>query len=94
MLLSCLVADCKSVAQRKAAGGGWVPFKLFGTVLDPRSMITWAIPILLLTAGALLLVPVMRITQRAWLKATTAEGEHAPAGAPAASASAVPGGGA
>ena len=69
------------IAQRKAAGGGWVPFKLFGTILDPRSAITWAIPILLLAAGALLLVPVMRITQRAWLKATTGEMEPIPAGA-------------
>lgn len=66
------------LAQRRAAGGAWVPFKLFGTMLDPRSPITWAIPILLLAAGALLLVPVMRITQRAWLKATVATPDPAP----------------
>jgi branched-chain amino acid transport system permease protein len=82
------------IAQRRAAGGGWVPFKLFGTILDPRSPITWAIPVLLLAAGALLLRPVMRLTQRAWLKATTAVADPALGGATAGSASAVPGGGA
>jgi branched-chain amino acid transport system permease protein len=65
------------LAQRRAAGGAWVPFKLFGTMLDPRSLITWAIPILLLAAGALLLRPVMRITQAAWLRATVSTAEPA-----------------
>ena len=80
-----LVLSDAYIAKRTAAKGAWVPYQLFGTTHDPSSPLTWAIPIGLLAAGSLLLIPAMKITQRAWLRATTGDGD-APEAAPAGTA--------
>ena len=84
-----LVLSDAYLAKRTAAKGAWVPYQLFGTTHDPASLITWAIPVGMLAAGGLLLMPAMKITQRAWLRATTGEGD-ADTAMPAPDASPAP----
>ena len=57
-------------AKRAAAKGAWVPYQLFGRTFEPLGLGTWAIPIVLLGAGALLLPMARRVTAAAWLLAT------------------------
>ncbi len=59
------------IAKRTVAKGAWVPYQLFGRSFDPTALVTWAIPIVLLAAGSVLLPLARRITARAWLAATT-----------------------
>jgi branched-chain amino acid transport system permease protein len=88
------------MAKRTVAKGAWVPYQLFGTQFDPMGLVAWAIPACLLGTGGLLLIPAMKVTAAAWLRATTDRPETAanssdglaPHGT--ASASAAPGGGA
>ena len=61
------------LAKRTAAKGAWVPYPLFGTLFDPVSVFTWAIPVLLVGLGGLLLMPATKITTAAWLAATTGD---------------------
>ena len=58
------------LAATRAAGGKWVPFKLFGTTFSPDSALTWGIPIVLFAAGGLLLPIARRLTLAAWREAT------------------------
>lgn len=58
-------------AARKAAGGSWVPYKLFGTSWRPDAILTWALPVGLFVAGGLLLPFARRLTLDAWKRATT-----------------------
>jgi branched-chain amino acid transport system permease protein len=64
-------------AKRAAAGGAWVPYQLFGHTFEPLGPTTWAIPIILLGVGSLLLPMARRVTAAAWLLATQ---EKPPAG--------------
>ena len=57
-------------AKRAAAKGAWVPYQLFGRTFEPLGLGTWAIPIVLLGLGALLLPVARRLTAAAWLLAT------------------------
>ncbi len=57
-------------AQRAMAGGGWVPYMLFGYSFEPLGFITWAIPIALLGVSAVLLAVARKLTLAAWLRAT------------------------
>lgn len=80
------------MARRTAAKGEWIPYELFGRSFEPFGLLTWAIPIVLLALGGVLLPVARRITARAWLAATREEpGEtHAsPAAADAAPADAA-----
>lgn len=65
------------LAARRAAGGAWVPYKLFGTTWGPSNPLTWALPIGLLLAGAFLLPVAKRLTMRAWKLATTGNSSDA-----------------
>ena len=56
-------------AKRIAAKGAWVPYQLFGRSFEPLWPGTWAIPIALLSTGALLLPMARRLTASAWLVA-------------------------
>lgn len=56
-------------AARRAAGGAWVPYKLFGTTFQPDAPTTWLLPIALLGAGGLLLPYARRVSWRAWRQA-------------------------
>ena len=84
------------LAKRNAAKGAWVPYQLFGTTLDPTSPLTWGVPIALLVVGGMLLAPAMKLTSRAWKRATGADvdpaastrGVGAPMGAHATSGAA------
>lgn len=58
------------LAATRAAGGKWVPFKLFGTSFAPDSPVTWGLPIALFAAGGLLLPIARRMTLAAWREAT------------------------
>ncbi len=66
-------------ASRAAAGGAWVPFKLFGRMFEPFGFLTWAMPIALFSAGALMLPVARRLTVAAWLLATEDQHVAAPA---------------
>lgn len=57
-------------ARRAAAGGVWVPYQLFGHTFEPLGLTTWAMPIMLLGVGSLLLPMARRVTAAAWLLAT------------------------
>lgn len=57
-------------AARRAAGGAWVPYKLFGTTFMPNAVSTWAVPIVLFGLGGALLPFARRLTLRAWREAT------------------------
>lgn len=61
------------LAARKAAGGAWVAYKLFGTTWVPSAPITWGLPIALFVAGGVLLPIARRLTMRAWKLATTGD---------------------
>ena len=65
---------------RAAAGGAWVPYQALGYSFEPLGLVTWAIPIVLLGVGALLLPVARRHTIAAWKLATT---EQPPQDAPA-----------
>ena len=68
------------IAKTKSSGGAAVPFSFFGQDFNPRSWVTWSIPIGLLLAGAALMPAAMKVTGRAWLHATQsapAQGETA-----------------
>ena len=78
-----VVMTDKYFAERAAAKGAWVPYKLFGRTFEPLGLLTWAIPIALLGAGALLLPLARRLTAQAWIVATT---ERAPPGSTASPA--------
>jgi branched-chain amino acid transport system permease protein len=78
------------LAKTTAANGEWVPYELFGFTFEPASPATWAIPIVLLGAGGVLLQRARRITMRAWLAATQEmPGEPAGPAEPAASSPAA-----
>ena len=66
-----VVMTDKYFAERAAAKGAWVPYKLFGRTFEPFGLGTWAIPIVLIGAGALLLPFARRLTAAAWLSATS-----------------------
>ncbi len=77
-------------AAKRAAGGAWVPYKLFGTNWRPDALSTWALPIGLFAVGGMLLPFARRLTLAAWKQATsdpdvgnggTASGAHAKQGA-------------
>ena len=71
--LHAVMAD-SYFAKRAAAGGAWLPYQLFGTTFGPAALLTWAIPLMLLGAGGLLLPVVRRVTGAAWLAATQEPG--------------------
>jgi branched-chain amino acid transport system permease protein len=71
------------IAKRTAAAGAWVPYQLFGRTFHPTDLSTWAIPIVLLGAGGVLLPIAQRITRLAWLRATGATAEEIAAADPA-----------
>jgi branched-chain amino acid transport system permease protein len=54
---------------RRASGGAFVPYRLFGRQFDPTSPWTWAIPIVLILAGAVLLPLARRVTSKGWSQA-------------------------
>ena len=58
------------MAARRAAGGAWVPYKLFGTSFMPNAVSTWAIPLVLFGLGGALLPVARRLSLRAWREAT------------------------
>lgn len=79
MLIAALVFVVESLhivmtdayfAARAAAGGTWPSYQLFGRTFAPFGFVTWAIPIVLVTTGSLLLPVARRITSAAWLSAT------------------------
>ena len=47
----------------------FVPYRLFGRQFDPTSPWTWAIPIVLILAGAVLLPLARRVTSKGWSQA-------------------------
>jgi len=57
------------VAQRRAAGGSIVPYRLLGWTFDPLSPLTWTWPGLLILVGAALLPSAIRWTSLAWRRA-------------------------
>lgn len=57
-------------AARRAAGGAWVPYKLFGTSFVPNSPSTWTVPLVLFALGGMLLPLARRLVLRAWRQAT------------------------
>jgi branched-chain amino acid transport system permease protein len=67
------------IAKRRAAGGGSLPFVLFGHEFDPASPATWAVPAALFIGGGMILPLAQRVTARAWARATqgAAQGEMA-----------------
>ena len=64
--------------SRAAAGGAWVPYKLFGRTFEPFAFLTWAIPMTLFGAGALMLQFARRVTSAAWRLATVDQRPLAP----------------
>lgn len=66
------------MAERRAAGGAFVPYKLFGRSFAPTSLTTLAIPLVLFAVGGGLLPFARRLTARTWLAATTAPGAGDP----------------
>jgi branched-chain amino acid transport system permease protein len=64
-------------AKRAAANGEWVSYQLFGHTFDPLSPFTWAIPIGLLAAGALLVPRAAEMMARAWVLATASQPKDA-----------------
>jgi branched-chain amino acid transport system permease protein len=64
------------IAKRIAAGA-WVPYQLFGRSFEPLSLVTWTMPVALLTLGGLLLPLATRLTSRGWLLATGAAADDA-----------------
>jgi branched-chain amino acid transport system permease protein len=65
-----LVLTDSYVAARRAAGGAWVTYQMFGVTFTPSSPLTWAVPVLLLGLGGGLLAFARGITLRAWRRAT------------------------
>jgi branched-chain amino acid transport system permease protein len=57
------------VAQRRAAGGAVVPYRLFGRTFDPLSPLTWSLSAVPLLIGGALLPLARRRTRLAWDKA-------------------------
>lgn len=57
-------------ASRAAAGGVLVPYKLLGRMFEPFGFLTWAIPIALFGASALMVPVARRVTGAAWRRAT------------------------
>ena len=58
--------------MRRAHGGALVSYPLFGRQFDPLSPWTWAIPAVLLLAGAALLPLARRLTRTGWRRALNA----------------------
>jgi branched-chain amino acid transport system permease protein len=65
-----VLSDAYSVLRR-AHGGALVPYRLLGREFDPLSAWTWAIPAVLIVAGAALLPLARRLTSRGWSRALT-----------------------
>ena len=63
--LHVVLSDAYSVLRR-ANGGAMVPYRLFGREFDPLSPWTWAIPAVLMLAGAALLPVARRLTRQGW----------------------------
>jgi branched-chain amino acid transport system permease protein len=63
-----VLSDAYAVLRR-ANGGGFVPYQLFGRQFDPRSLWTWAIPVISMVAGAALLPLARRLTSEGWSRA-------------------------
>ena len=58
------------MAKQRAAGGTTLPYALFGREFDPFSVSTWAIPAAFFIVGGALLPLALRVTGRAWMRAT------------------------
>jgi branched-chain amino acid transport system permease protein len=58
------------MAKQRAAGGATLRYVLFAREFDPLSAATWAIPAALLIVGGALLPIALRVTGRAWVRAT------------------------
>ena len=56
-------------AQRRAAGGGAVPYQLLRWKFDPLSPLTWSLPVVPLFIGGALLPFAKRWTESAWRRA-------------------------
>ena len=63
-----LLSDAYS-AQRRAAGGGVVPYQLFKWKFDPLSPLTWSLSVVPLFIGGALLPFAKRRTELAWSRA-------------------------
>jgi len=63
-----VLSDVYAVVRR-VHGGTLVPYPLFGRQFDPLSPWTWAIPAVLILAGAALLPLARRLTNTGWSRA-------------------------
>jgi branched-chain amino acid transport system permease protein len=63
-----VLSDAYAVLRR-AHGGALVPYRLLGREFHPLSPWTWAIPAVLIVAGAALLPVARRLTSRGWSRA-------------------------
>lgn len=63
--LGVLFDEAYAVARR-SAGGGYPPFEAFGTPWDPRSPLTWGVPLALFVVGLVLLLRARRAIAERW----------------------------
>ena len=73
------VCSRRAVAKQRAAGGTTLTYVLFGREFDPLSAGTWAIPAAFFIAGGALLPLALRVTGRAWVRATQGAMQGEPA---------------
>jgi branched-chain amino acid transport system permease protein len=66
--LHVVLSDAYAVLRR-TNGGALVPYHLLGRQFDPLSPWTWAIPVVLILAGAALLPLARRLTTEGWNRA-------------------------